>query len=91
MNHPDGTEQHAEELVAWTGRERLRFLWYRLRLTISEMNYASRRMVELQMAVPPKWPTPPPPASKKPYPCGSRRFINGALSRPNPAVSWPSE
>jgi hypothetical protein len=68
MNHPDSTEhrvQRAEELVSWTGRERLRFLWYRLRLTISEMNYASRRMVELQMALPPKWPTPPPAASKK--------------------------
>jgi hypothetical protein len=32
----------------WTGRERLRFLWYRLRLTVAEMNYATRRMVELQ-------------------------------------------
>jgi hypothetical protein len=57
-----------QELVSWTGRERLRFLWYRLRLTLSEMNYASRRMVELQMALPPKWPTPPPPASKKALP-----------------------
>jgi hypothetical protein len=38
MNHPDSTEhrvRRAEELIAWTGRERLRFLWYRLRLTIS--------------------------------------------------------
>ena len=32
----------------WTGRERLRFLWYRLRLTVAEMNYATRRMAELQ-------------------------------------------
>src|SRR5262249_2420715 len=33
MNHPHSTEQpaqHAEELVSWTGRERLRLLWYRL-------------------------------------------------------------
>jgi hypothetical protein len=55
MNRPDSTEHRmpsAEELVRWTGRERLRFLWYRLRLTISEMNYASRRMVELQMRLP---------------------------------------
>jgi hypothetical protein len=55
MNHPDTTEhqgQRAEELVSWTGRERLRFLWYRLRLTVSEMNYATRRMVELQMRLP---------------------------------------
>jgi len=51
MNHPHTTEQpaqSAEELVSWTGRERLRFLWYRLRLTVAEMNYATRRLVELQ-------------------------------------------
>jgi len=47
MDHPDTTEhqaQRAEELVCWTGRERLRFLWYRLRLTVSEMNYATSRI-----------------------------------------------
>jgi hypothetical protein len=37
-----------EKSVSWSGRERLRGLWYRLRLTIAEMNYATRRMVELQ-------------------------------------------
>ncbi len=37
-----------EKSVSWSGRERLRFLWYRLRLTVAEMNYATRRMVELQ-------------------------------------------
>jgi hypothetical protein len=37
-----------EKSVSWTGRERLRFLWYRLRLTVAEMNYANRRMLELQ-------------------------------------------
>lgn len=55
MNHPRTTEQQAQradELVCWTGRERLRFLWYRLRLTISEMNYATRRLVELQTRLP---------------------------------------
>jgi hypothetical protein len=31
----------------WTRSERLRFLWYRLRLTVAEMNYATHRMVEL--------------------------------------------
>jgi hypothetical protein len=35
-----------EKAVSWTGRERLRCLWYRLRLTVAEMNYATRRMVE---------------------------------------------
>jgi hypothetical protein len=44
--HEAGSPAYAG--VARTGRERLRFLWYRLRLTISEMNYASRRMAELQ-------------------------------------------
>jgi hypothetical protein len=37
-----------EKSVAWSGRERLRCLWYRLRLTVAEMNYATRRVVELQ-------------------------------------------
>lgn len=64
-----------EKTVCWTGRERLRCLWYRLRLTISEMNYASRRMMELQMALPSKWPTPPPPASKKALPMSFRRTV----------------
>ena len=37
-----------EKSVSWSGRERLRCLWCRLRLTVAEMNYATRRMVELQ-------------------------------------------
>ena len=37
-----------ERSVSWSGRERLRCLWYRLRLTVAEMNYGTRRMVELQ-------------------------------------------
>ena len=37
-----------EKSIAWSGRERLRHLWYRLRLTVAEMNYATQRMVELQ-------------------------------------------
>jgi hypothetical protein len=55
MNHPHTTEQQvkrAEELVSWTCRERLRLLWYRLRLTVREMNYATRRLVELQTRLP---------------------------------------
>jgi hypothetical protein len=44
--------QRADELVSWTFRERLRFLWYRLRLTVQEMNYAVRRVTELQMRLP---------------------------------------
>ena len=37
-----------EKMVSWTGRERLRCLWYRLRLTVAEMNYATHRAVEVQ-------------------------------------------
>ena len=55
MNYPGRIEhrvQRVEELVSWTAGERLRLLWYRLRLTVSEMNNATRRMVELQMRLP---------------------------------------
>ena len=53
MNHPTEDQvQPAEKLVSWTCRERLRFLWYRLRLTVREMNYATRRLVELQTRLP---------------------------------------
>jgi len=37
-----------EKAVSWTGRERFRCLWYRLRLTVQEMNCATRRTIELQ-------------------------------------------
>ena len=37
-----------EKTVTWTGPERLRCLWYRLRLTVADMNYATRRVVEIQ-------------------------------------------
>ena len=55
MNYPDITERHvqrAEELVSWTCGERLRFLWYRLHLAVSEMNHATRRLLELQTRLP---------------------------------------
>ena len=41
-------KRQLEKSVSWSGRERLRCLWYRLRLTVAEMNYATRRSVELQ-------------------------------------------
>ena len=37
-----------EKSVSWSAGERLRCLWYRLRLTVAEMNYATGRMAELQ-------------------------------------------
>jgi hypothetical protein len=44
--------RHLEKTGGWTRRERLLILWYRLRLTVQEMNYATRRMVELQTRLP---------------------------------------
>jgi hypothetical protein len=41
--------QQLEKSVSWSGRERLRCLWYRLRLELADMNYASKRLVELQI------------------------------------------
>jgi hypothetical protein len=38
-----------EKSVAWSGRERFRYLWYRLRLELADLNYASKRLVELQV------------------------------------------
>ena len=37
-----------EKSVSWSGRERLRCLGYRSRLTAADINYATRRTVELQ-------------------------------------------
>ena len=44
--------RHLEKTGGWTCTERLRILWYRLCLTIREMNYATRRLVELQARLP---------------------------------------
>jgi hypothetical protein len=55
MKHRYTTEHQVrdvEELVTWTRRERLRLLWHRLRMTVQEMNYATRRMTELRMRLP---------------------------------------
>jgi hypothetical protein len=49
-----GTARRWERTGGWTRRERLRVLWYRLRLTVQEMNYATRRLVELQAGVEPR-------------------------------------
>jgi hypothetical protein len=38
----------ATDLIASTVPGRLRGTWYRIRFTVQEMNYASRRVVELQ-------------------------------------------
>ena len=40
------------ELISWTVRERLRCLWYELRLAVREMNYATCRMIDCRVAAP---------------------------------------
>jgi hypothetical protein len=43
-----GTKARTAETVTFTGRGRLRGAWHRIRLAVAEMNYASRRVVEVQ-------------------------------------------
>jgi hypothetical protein len=43
---------HLEKSSGGTRHGRLRILWYRLRRTIGEMNYATRRLFELQTRLP---------------------------------------
>jgi hypothetical protein len=45
---PRNTSRSGSWKVGLPPVERLRCLWYRLRLTVQEMNYATRRIVELQ-------------------------------------------
>jgi hypothetical protein len=48
MNDPHVTKEQvrrAEEVISWTRRERIRFHWYRLRMTMREMNYATSIML----------------------------------------------
>lgn len=47
-----GQVRDLEKMGGWNRRERLRFMWYQARLAVQEMNYATRRMVELQMRLP---------------------------------------
>ena len=44
----EGTQVRTTKPVTPAGRGPLRGAWHRIRLTIQEMNYASRRVVELQ-------------------------------------------
>jgi hypothetical protein len=45
---PASTSTSTSTPVTATGRGRLHAVWHRIRLAISEMNYASRRIVEVQ-------------------------------------------
>jgi hypothetical protein len=48
-----GDVLNLEELGPWTRGGKLRFLRYRLCLAACEMNDATRRLLELQMRLPP--------------------------------------
>jgi hypothetical protein len=66
-----------EKSVSWSGRERLRCLWYRLRLELADLNYASKRLVEVRVpwATDPQWHTktdPSPLAGPEPESSGKR-------------------
>ncbi|HEX6519712.1 MAG TPA: hypothetical protein VF070_06800 [Streptosporangiaceae bacterium] len=45
---PEGIQARTTEPATTVGRGQLRKVCHRIRLAIREMNYASRRMVELQ-------------------------------------------
>lgn len=71
-----------EKPVAWSGRERLRCLRYRLRL-LADMNYASRRLVELQIPriAGPQWHVKPnPPSHAEPACAPARHPHSGQIS-----------
>ena len=50
-SHATGQQRRAEELISWTCSERIRFLWYRLCLTVQEMAFATGQMIEFQMGL----------------------------------------
>jgi hypothetical protein len=73
-----------ERTVSWASRERLRWYWYRLRLTMAEMNYASRRMVELQAP----WISDDRPAAAQSSPAAATRRGGGSSSRSHRASCY---
>ena len=48
----DQSSARLEGIIGWTWRDRAGHVWHQLRAAVEEMNYASRRMVELQMRLP---------------------------------------
>lgn len=50
-------KRQLERAITWTGPERLRLLWYWLRLELQEINYAYKRLIESQLRLPDDWAT----------------------------------
>jgi hypothetical protein len=48
-------KRQLERSVAWTVPERLRLLWYQLRMEAQEYSYLSKRVVESQLRLPVDW------------------------------------
>ena len=48
----DQASRQLESIIGWTWRDRIGHVWHQLRATVEEMNYAARRIVELQMRLP---------------------------------------
>ena len=48
----DQASAQLESIVGWTWRDRVGHVWHQLRAAVAEMNYATRRTVELQMRLP---------------------------------------
>ena len=55
--NPPTPKRQLEKSVSWSGRERLQCLWYRLRLQLADINYANKRLLEVQApwVADPRW------------------------------------
>lgn len=48
----DQASRQLESIVGWTWRDRIGHVWHQLRAAVGEMNYAARRIVEVQARLP---------------------------------------
>jgi hypothetical protein len=48
----DQSSAQLESIVGWTWRDRIGHVWHQLRAAVEEMNYAARRIVEVQARLP---------------------------------------
>ena len=48
----DQASPQLESIIGWTWRDRIGHVWHRLRAAVEEMNYAARRIAELQTRLP---------------------------------------
>ncbi|HTX85726.1 MAG TPA: hypothetical protein VME44_26380 [Streptosporangiaceae bacterium] len=48
----DQSSAQLKSIVGWTWRDRIGHVWHQLRAAVEEMNYAARRVVEVQARLP---------------------------------------